>query len=347
MTTKQSSNVYIFYGEDDFSLAKKIERWKEEFVKKFSNQGVTLLDKETLGYEAFMKNLEQAAMPSLFSSKRLVICKEGLPDKAGQEDLADFIDKLATESSADSFFIFYTLKNPDKRLASVKQIFKSKANFTEFSLPHGINLNGWIKAYAALLNVAMDSAAIEKLAVYLGRDLYQEKKFGGKVVERKEVFDLWQAHSELLKLSNYSSKITSDIVQELVMPKISENIFELADNITKKNKGRALNLLENLFADQSSDEKSIAIKTVGLLAEQVRALLLATLLKNQNLNNEQIADALGWSSGRVFMVTKQAGGVDVEMLKRMMNDLLQIDSSLKSSDTNPKLLIDMFIAKFA
>ena len=114
-----------------------------------------------------------------------------------------------------------------------------------------------------------------------------------------------------------------------------------------KNKRRALELTENLFLDQSSDEKSVAIKITGLLSEQVRALLLVLILKAQRMDNDAIADTLGWSSGRVFMVAKQSTLAKVDQLRRMVTELLDIDYQLKSADVNPKLLIDNFVTKFA
>ncbi len=328
-------------------MSKKIERWKEEFIKKYSANGVVVLDREALGHEEFIKQIDQASAPSLFASKKLVICKEGLPTKAGQEDLADFIEKLTLGNDSQSFYVFYSLKNLDKRIGSIKRILKLNVNLVEFTLPHGSSLNAWLKAYAQQMNFNMDNAAIEKLAVYLGRDLFEEKKFGGRVVERKEVFDLWQAYSELLKLSNYGKNITAPDVESLVTPKVSENIFELSDTLIRKQRGRAVQILENLFADQSSDEKAVAIKITALLAEQVRALLAVQILKQKNYDNDTIAEMLGWSSGRVFMVSKQAGELQLDTLKAMLANLLKIDLNLKTGNHNPKLMVDLFAVKFS
>jgi DNA polymerase III delta subunit len=347
MPTKPSSQVYIFYGEDDFSLLKKIDRWKEEFAKKFSQQGVVIIDGETLAYEQLLQNLDQVAAPSLFASKKLVVCKECLPTKATQEELGERILKLIEANDPNAFYVFYSSKKLDKRLGMIKKILGSGANQTEFALPHGNMLNGWIKAYAKQLNLSMDDAAINKLAVYLGRDLYEEKKFGGRTAEIKEAFDLWTAHSELEKLAAHGATATAGDVEKLVIPKISENVFDLSDTIFGKNKKRAMELLENLFADQSSDEKATAIKIVSLLSEQVRALLLVMILKTQKLDNDAIAETLGWSSGRVFMVSKQMNTVKSDQLRKMIQELLKIDLKLKSSDVNPKLLVDSFVSSFA
>lgn len=343
---KTSSPVYIFYGEDDFSLFKKVERWKEEFAKKFGASGVVVIDASTCSEADLIDKLNQVRAPSLFANKKLVIVKDGLPSKASQEEVGELILKIISDKTLTDFFVFYSSKI-DKRLSVNKKILSSDANVTEFTLPHGRNLNSWIKAYGKYLGITLDEQAIEKLAVYLGRDLGEERKFGGRVVEVKEVFNLWEASSELNKLASHSNQIKATDVESLVTPKISENVFNLSDSLFRKNKRSALSLMENLFSDQSMDEKATAIKIVGLLAEQIRSLILVSLLKQQDLNNQQIADALDWTSGRVFAVSKQMGSVNFSTLKQMLGSLLDIDATLKSSDSNPKLLIDKFIVKYA
>ena len=39
-----SANLFLFYGEDDFSLKRKLDHWKVEFAKKYSPQAVIFLD---------------------------------------------------------------------------------------------------------------------------------------------------------------------------------------------------------------------------------------------------------------------------------------------------------------
>jgi DNA polymerase III subunit delta len=352
MTTKPKtpaaqSQVYIFYGEDDFSLTKKIERWKQEFSKKFGPSSVTVINGDGSTEQDIVAAINQASAPSLFASKKLILCKDALPKKAGQETLMETILKLIAANDPNNFIVFHTSGRLDQRLGATKQLLKSGANINEFTVPHGSTLAAWLKAYAKQMEAAIDDKAADTLAVYLGRDLYEEKKFGGRVTERKEGFDLWQAYQEMLKLTSRTSRISEADVKALVVPRVSENVFNLSDTIFKKDKTRALKMMEGLFEEQSADEKSTAIKIVALLAEQVRALLLVLVLKDKNMNNDQIAEALGWSSGRVFMVLKQSGSVTLKSLTQMLKNLLEIDLSLKSRDVSPKLLLNSFVIKHA
>jgi DNA polymerase-3 subunit delta len=156
---------------------------------------------------------------------------------------------------------------------------------------------------------------------------------------------LWQAFSELSKLASNSSTITPQLVGSLVKAKIPDSVFALTDAIASNKHRMAFQALENSLQSAGTDEKGAFIKIVGLLSEQIRSLLNVSLLKSEGLSAEQIAEKLGYSSGRVFILSKHAANFSPEKLKKLLSELLKIDLALKSSEANPHLLVDMFITK--
>jgi DNA polymerase III delta subunit len=339
--TKSSSSIYLFHGEDDFSLRQKINVWKQEFIKKYTASGIVQISGDSLSEHDTKKKLEEVLAPSLFSSKKLIVARNCLPTKANQEVLIETISQLLKSIPSDFFLIFWQ-DSLDRRLGFTKNLLK-EINVVEFNLPHGLELNSWIKRQASQLNLNMDNAAIEKLAVLAGRDLFEEKKAGGRVIERKEFFDLWQIRSELEKLATFSNTITSKEVGEMVPAKVSENVFALSDAIVSQNKKMALEILEHLMSEDNTDEKSMAIKLLGLISEQVRSQLVVSVLKAQNMDQNQIANFLGWSPGRVFITLRNSANSRMDKLKSLLANLLSADALVKSTDSNPKLLIDLLI----
>jgi DNA polymerase III delta subunit len=339
---KTKNNIYLFYGEDDFSLRRKLDIWKAEFAKKFTAQAITFLDAAELTEGDLLKELQNHLAPSLFTSKKLIIIRDGLPKKADQEKLAAFLMDLPMSAPQDFFIVFWQSTKPDGRLKFTKQ-FSSLVNVQEFNLPQGTQLNAWLKAMAKTMGSDMSDAAAEKLAVALGRDLAEEKKFGGRVVERKEAFDLWQAFTELQKLTSNSLNIGPELVTGLVKAKIPDSVFALTEKLSAGNQAGAFQALENFMASSSTDEKGSFIKIVGLLSEQIRSLLNVSVLKQEGLDNEAIAEKLGYTSGRVFIVSKNAQNFRIETLRELLGQLLKIDLALKSTDANPALLVDLFI----
>jgi DNA polymerase III delta subunit len=337
-------NIFLFYGEDDFSLRRKIDIWKTEFSKKYSAQAITIVDGSEMGENEVIQSLQGHLAPSLFASKKLLILKNVLPKKADQEKLSEFLLGLPESAPKDYFIVFWQGSKPDGRLKFNKQ-FSALVTVQEFALPHGVQLNSWLKAMAKTMGAEISDQAVEKLAVFLGRDLGEEKKAGGRVIERKEAFDLWQAYSELSKLSSNTSNITPDLVAGLVKPKVPDSVFALTDNIASGNRTGAFQALENSLSSSAGDDKGAFIKIVGLLSEQVRSLLNVSLLKQEGLSDADIAEKLGYSPGRVFILTKHSRNFSADKLKKLIMELSRIDYALKSSDANPHLLVDLFITQ--
>jgi DNA polymerase III delta subunit len=234
MPNSSSKNVFIFFGEDDFGLRQKINVWKDEFAKKFSAGGVVAMASDGLSEPDLAKKLGEVLAPSLFSTKKLVIARNFLPSKSSQEILINSLNKLLQNIPADYFLVFWQ-DSLDRRIGFNKNLAK-EINLVEFHLPHGLELNSWIKKQSSILGLNLDNQAIEKLAVLSGRDLFEEKKAGGRVIERKEFFDLWQVHSELQKLAAFSNSPTAKEIGELVVPAVSENVFALSDALVSQNK---------------------------------------------------------------------------------------------------------------
>ena len=125
--------------------------------------------------------------------------------------------------------------------------------------------------------------------------------------------------------------------------KIPDSVFALTDEVIAKNQKGAFIALENFFGAATAEEKTTFIKIIGLLADQLRSLLVVSLLGKEGKTNDQIAESLGWSGARVFITAKNLKNISTNKIKQLLGQLLLIDSRIKSSDTNTKLDIDLFL----
>ncbi|OGE74325.1 MAG: DNA polymerase III subunit delta [Candidatus Doudnabacteria bacterium RIFCSPLOWO2_02_FULL_42_9] len=336
MTDKSqpSSNVFLFYGEDQFSVVRKIDHWKKEFAKKYSVQALVQIEGAELAESDIIKNLQTHLSPSLFATKKLIIVRDGLPAKATQTELADFLLNTVPNVAKDFFVVFWQTTKPDGRLGFTKK-FNSKVTVNEFNLPQGAMLNQWIKAMTKTLGGSITDRAADKLAQYLGRDLSEDKK---------PVYNLWQVYSELLKLTTMTDQVDIDHVESLVKPKIPDSVFNLSDQVVQKNRAGAFQALENYLNSQTMEEKTALIKVIGLLAEQLRSLLMVSLLSREGLTNQQMAEKLDWTEGRVFITARNLRQTSESVITRLLSQLLVIDYKIKTSDTNQKLELNLFLA---
>src|SRR2546426_4428742 len=119
--TSPSSNIYLFFGEDDFSLRRKIDHWKAEFTKKFGPAGVIFFDSQNLSEIELIEKIRTELSPSLFAAKKLIIIRDALPKKAEQKNLSEFFLDLSNLAPKDYFLIFWESARPDRLLGFTKK----------------------------------------------------------------------------------------------------------------------------------------------------------------------------------------------------------------------------------
>jgi DNA polymerase III delta subunit len=237
----------------------------------------------------------------------------------------------------------------DKRKKESKELLANKnISLKEFVLPHGVELNRWLADKVKLLGGSISSAGTEALAVALGRDDAKETKVAGKVIAVEEVYNLWQAENEIQKLLALADgrEITAEDVNALVSRGGEVDVFELTNAIGENQKQKAVELIHKFLSAQSgSDEKGAVIQLNGLLSEQFRNVaMVQSFLQEQKAENA-ILEATGWKSGRLFVMKKIAARFPQKKVLETLNKLSALDEELKTSQTPPKVLLDLIIAQ--
>ena len=319
----------LLLGPDDFS--------KKEYIN-------SLAQKEKCEVEVFvdpenLPNADNLASQDLFSKPKIFVL-QNLIAKFNQSDI---ISKLVSSKN----HIVITEQKLDKRLSDNKQLFTNK-NITvkEFTLPHNRELNVWIIERAKFLKGSISKDAVEALAVALGRDNAKETKFGGQVVSVEEIFNLWQADSEIKKLITFAgqAEITAGDVKELVGENSEVDVFDLTNAIADNQKQKALELLHGFLKKaMGSDEKGAVIQLNALLSEQFRNVAMVQDFLAAKKSESQILDTTGWKSGRLFIMKKIASKFSAKKVLEFLNKLAALDEELKTSSLPPKVLLDLIV----
>ena len=223
-----------------------------------------------------------------------------------------------------------------------------KITVKEFVLPHGRELNEWIAKRVQYHHGKISKDAVELLAVRLGRDSGKEIKAGGKVVSAEEVFDLWQADGEIRKLMSFAAgaEIGAKEVGELVSENGEVDVFDLTNAIADNQKNRALELLNKFLSEQTgSDEKGGIIKLNALLSEQFRNVAMIQDFLLAKKSEDQILEATGWKSGRLFVIKKIASRFPAKKILDFLTKLSALDEELKTSSTPPRVLLDLIVSQ--
>jgi DNA polymerase III delta subunit len=235
--------LYLFLGADDFTK-------KEEINSLVKAKGADLV---MYGYDEEAPTIEKLLEADLFSKPKVFVLN--LPPALGEEVL--IFDKLISSQN----HIVISVSSLDNRKKENKDLLANpKIIIKEFILPHGMELNNWILERVSVLGGKIAREAVNELAVRLGRDGAKETKFGGKVVSVEEVYNLWQANSEIGKLVAFAKG--REILKEDVIDLVSENgevdALQITNAIAEKQRDESFALIGQFLKQVSASDEKVA-----------------------------------------------------------------------------------------
>jgi len=198
-----------------------------------------------------------------------------------------------------------------------------RADWQEFESFKGSQLVSWIKEQVQKAGAKISAAAIDRLIVLVGNDL-------------------WQLESEIKKLVNYchGKEITENDIGELVIGKFNDNIFQFVDAISQKNKARSAQLLSEQLNSGANQ-----FYLLSMLVRQFRNILLIKDLKESHAvsSSAQAAQKLKMHPFVAQKTWSQADRFQQDELKNIYQRLLAIEKRFKSSSWSAQLLFDLFV----
>ena len=306
-------NNYLLENTDPIVIKNETKN----LIKKnnFEGSQVSIYDIEEVPLE---KALEDLDTYGFLSSKKVVIIKniDILKYDDNKKDL-DHLFKYLENSSSDNLLIIEVKKLDNK--TKISKELKKKCNYIESSLNTKSFIKGQLKGY----DISQDT--INLLDEYC-------------------LEDITKIYNECEKLKEYKideKKITSEDIRELVVRKqgdTKETTFQFSRALAEKNKKEALNLFNSLL-EKNND--SIAI--VGLLASQLRIIYQVKILEERNMSDREIASTLGEKEFRIKKTRELTRLYSRDELNKLIITLSDIDLKMKTTDIDPKHLIQMFI----
>lgn len=310
--------LYVFYGEDDFSLKESLSKFKQD-------ADIQVLEAGKLSFETLVNTCH--TLPFL-ASRRLVIV-EGLLTrfelKGGKslensewQGLAEYVSQLPPTT---------TLALVDGKLSPANPLLRelsSKAEVREFAPLKGVRLERWIQRRMDKLGGEISPRAIRLLAELIDGNL-------------------WILSQELEKLSLYAPgrRIGEEEVRELVSYAREPGIFALADAIVGRNLKRASRLLQEFFAEGAAPPYLLY-----MITRQFRLVIQARELISRGLSAEETSRSLGLTSDYLLQkVTEQAGKYSMERLEEAYRRLLDADVALKTGRLSGELALELLVTE--
>ncbi|MDO8691113.1 MAG: DNA polymerase III subunit delta [Dehalococcoidia bacterium] len=335
--------LYVFWGPDSFSIRQELVKMRALFGQP-DLAGLNCMEAEASSLvPAELVSMVQT-MPFL-GEKRLVILhgllapfepRQKANDGEAGKDSAEKGPAGSKKDTSPAVPVLEIVSNlppttdlvlTEEKLTPKNPVFSrlpKDATVREFPLPAGPDLERWILQAAREMGGAINSAAVHLLAENVGPDL-------------------WVLDSELRKLLLYTAgkPVTEAEVRILVSQVREASIFTLVDAVLAARAGLALGLAHKLV-----DGGTSPFQLFGMLARQVRLLLIAKELSSQNMSPQNMAGALGFRSPwAAKKLAQQAEGYSHGRLGAMYRRLVDEDLALKTGRRTPELGLDLLLVE--
>ena len=155
--------------------------------------------------------------------------------------------------------------------------------------------------------------------------------------------DLSKMMRELNKLLLYGQQqelITVKEVEQLVPKTLEHNLFDMTQYILSGKTEQALRLFEDLI---TQGEETIKINAI--LLSQIRLFLQTKFLMKIGYQQANIAEILKIHPYRVKLAMQEVRKFDEKILRRLFDDLVEMDYQIKSGKIEKELSFQLFVLR--
>lgn len=310
--------VYLLYGEDNYLKNEFVKKAKKNFGElqlginyiqiDESNVNNVISDIETpaFGYERKMIIVKNA---NLMQKKNAISDK--LSDYLNDADkqTLDSIELIIVEDSVEKNALFNTIS----KIGMIKEFNEQKIG----------QLITKVKSISAAYGVQIQENVAQYFIECTGTNME------GII-------------NEIRKLIEYAGKggtITKEDIDSLTIKKSESVIFDLTDNLGKKNIHEAINVLHDLIYAKEPVQKILV-----MLYNHFKKLYIVQLSKGQN-----VAQNLKLKPNQTFLVSKyqnQAKFFTQDEIRNLLNEFMYIDEASKSGNLDINVGLESVLCRY-
>jgi len=154
--------------------------------------------------------------------------------------------------------------------------------------------------------------------------------------------DLNAYFNEETKIMMYKqSGITIEDIDALVPKSLDEDTFKILNCLIVNDKDGALKVFRDLRIKNTEP-----IMLVNTIASNLLFMYNVKINLEDGKSNDEIAKITGSSTGRIFYASKNIRKLTTKFLKKKIDELYELERSIKHSEVDRFLAFEMFILKF-
>jgi len=307
------NSLYLLYGEELFLLENILKKIKTQFGEKI--KGINYITIDDTNYSEIISDIET---PAFGYEKKLIIARNtGLFNKEGKRknsELAKTKEKISNYISEniktinESVVLVFVEEEADTK----QELYKTIEKFgivCKFEYQKPFQIEKRIKAICQGYKVTIDDNTLRYFIECCGTNMQ----------------DLVNEIRKLIEYSGEGGKIEKEDIDKLSIKKLESVIFDLTDNLGKKEIAKALEVLKNLIYSKEPLQKIL----ITLYNHFKKLYIIKIAVKN----NKDIIQSLKLKPNQTFLVNKyktQSGYFKENELKEILQKLRDLDYNYKN-----------------
>ena len=308
---------HVVIGSDDFLI--------ESTVNQLLNQE----DKENADIEIFDGNtmevnldiiMEALSTVSLFSPRKIVVVYHPFFLNTKDETSVKRLEQYYTHPDYNISLIIVIKDGIDQRKAMVKTILKH-SNVVKLDPLDDIEKN------------TMVAKMLKERGIHLSIPLKQA------LVERLPN-DGYTINMELEKLFLYGPIHSIDEINDLISHPLESDAFALSNAIASRDFAKAISIYRDLVRQGNQP-----VALIALLATNFRFYDQVLVYRNQNMDDQTIADILHVKKGRIFYASKILDHLTLKRCDMVLSLLAELDQSIKQGKIDANFGFEVMLLK--
>ena len=337
LKAEKTSNLYLLYGEESFLLENSLKRIKKLFGEMTNGINYIQIDKDNIS-----EIISDIETPAFGYPQKLIIAKDtGLFQKAKRGNKSENTEKKDTkkENKFENKLADYINENIELINDSVILVFVEN-DVDKNNLYKAIDKNGWVcnfekqkpieiakrlKAICNAYKVNVDGATLNYFIECCGTSLQE----------------LINEIRKQIEYVGQNGTITKQTIDLLATKQFESIIFDLTDNLGKKNIQASLQVLKNLL-----NAKEPIQKIFITLYNHFKKLYLTKIAIKEKLN---IADSLKLKPNQTFLVNKytmQSKYFKEEELRKILKEFIDLDYKVKNGIIDINIGLESILCRY-
>lgn len=321
--------AYIFMGQEEYLMNDSIDRLKARYKNSFEEINFINLE----GRDSDLDRLINACETLPFmSDKKIVILKdvgrflENL-EKNQEDEFYKYLDSL------EDFLclIFLDERHSIKKNMKIYRYFKKKKAAVDFSKFLGQDLNSWVES---ILRKHRKKMSFSNINYFIERSSYRSRDVD---------LNLYDLENELVKIIDYAKgeTISKEDIDQVLIRSIDTNIFKMLEAISRHDSSAALKSFNELYMSNEPVQRILY-----MITRQMRLILNYKLYREKGYNRPMIQKKLKIRTSFEFgKIASQASQWTIGRLKKIMDEILDVDIKIKTTSSNDKLLLEILLVK--